>query len=45
MPLPSDLPASFAAGTVLAVTLEPKGGSPDPGPTGPIVAVGKATPI
>ena len=45
MPLPADLPASFAAGTVLAVTLEPKGGSPEPGPTGPIVAMGKATPI
>jgi anti-sigma-K factor RskA len=45
MPLPSDLPSSFAAGTVLAVSLEPKGGSPEPGPTGPIVAMGKATPI
>lgn len=45
MPLPADLPSSFAAGTVLAVSLEPKGGSPEPGPTGPIVAMGKATPI
>lgn len=33
----------FRAGTVLAVTLEPKGGSPTGGPTGPIVAKGAAT--
>jgi len=45
MPLPSDMPNAFSAGTVLAVSLEPKGGSPEPGPTGPIVAMGKATPI
>jgi anti-sigma-K factor RskA len=35
----------FGAGTVLAVTIEPKGGSPTGGPTGPIVAKGAATPV
>jgi anti-sigma-K factor RskA len=35
----------FDAGTILAVTLEPKGGSPTGAPTGPIVAKGAATAI
>lgn len=35
----------FGEGTVLAVTLEQKGGSPTGKAQGPIVAVGKATPI
>jgi anti-sigma-K factor RskA len=35
----------FGAGTVLAVTLEQKGGSPTGQPQGPIVASGAATPI
>ena len=37
--------AKFGEGTVLAVTLEQKGGSPTGKAQGPIVAVGKATPI
>jgi anti-sigma-K factor RskA len=41
--MPQDVP--FDAGTVLAVTLEPPGGSPTGGPTGPVVAMGKATAI
>lgn len=40
-----DVLVDFGAGTILAVTLEPKGGSPTGGPTGPIVAKGAATPI
>lgn len=43
--LTPDLLAQFGAGSVLAVTLEPKGGSPTGGPTGPIVAKGVATSI
>ena len=35
-----DILAGFGAGTVLAVTLEQKGGSPTGGPQGPIVADG-----
>lgn len=35
----------FGEGTVLAITLEPRGGSPTGGPTGPIVAKGAATAI
>lgn len=45
MPMPDDMPDDMGAGTVFAVSLEPKGGSPQPGPTGPIVAMGKAMPI
>lgn len=37
--LPARLP--FAAGRVLAVSLEPKGGSPAGQPTGPVVTTGK----
>ncbi|HEY4199216.1 MAG TPA: anti-sigma factor [Devosiaceae bacterium] len=43
--LTPEILASFGAGTVLAVTLEPKGGSPTGNPTGPIVAKGAATAI
>lgn len=39
------LKRDLAPGTVLAVTLEPKGGSPTGVATGPIVAKGVATPI
>ena len=41
--MPQDMP--FTEGTVLAVTLEQQGGSPTGGPTGPVVAMGKATTI
>ena len=41
--LPDTVLPGFGAGTVLAVTLEPKGGSPTGDPTGPIVAKGAAT--
>lgn len=37
---PEDLRAKFAAGAVLAVSLEPEGGSPTGQPTGPVVALG-----
>lgn len=45
MTVARDMQEHFAPGTVLAVTLEPKGGSPTGGPTGPVVAMGKATVI
>ncbi|MCO6387541.1 anti-sigma factor domain-containing protein [Aliihoeflea sp. 40Bstr573] len=35
-----DLQGKFAAGAVLAVSLEPEGGSPTGQPTGPVVALG-----
>ncbi len=35
----------FGAGTTLAISLEPKGGSPTGQPTGPVVAAGQATAI
>jgi anti-sigma-K factor RskA len=41
--MPDDVP--FTEGTVLAVSIEPRGGSPTDGPTGPVVAMGKATAI
>jgi anti-sigma-K factor RskA len=41
--MPDDMP--FTEGTVLAVSIEPRGGSPTGGPTGPVVAMGKATAI
>jgi anti-sigma-K factor RskA len=41
--MPQDMP--FTEGTVLAVSIEPRGGSPTGGPTGPVVAMGKATAI
>jgi anti-sigma-K factor RskA len=40
-----DILAQFGEGSVLAITLEPKGGSPTGDPTGPVVAKGVATPI
>ena len=39
------MPGQFGEGTVLAVTLEQKGGSPTGAPQGPIVAKGMATAI
>lgn len=42
MILAEELQDHFTPGTVLAVSLEPQGGSPAAGPTGPIVAMGKA---
>lgn len=39
------MPAEFGEGTVLAITLEQKGGSPTGAPQGPIVAKGAATAI
>lgn len=45
IPLDAAAQASFGPGTVLAVTLEQKGGSPTGVAQGPIVAVGTATPI
>lgn len=39
------MPGEFGEGTVLAVTLEQKGGSPTGAPQGPIVAKGMATAI
>jgi len=43
--LDADAQSKFGEGTVLAVTLEQKGGSPTGKAQGPIVAVGKAMPI
>jgi len=45
MPMPEDMRSHFNPGTVLAVTLEPKGGSPTGDPTGPVVAKGAAAAI
>jgi anti-sigma-K factor RskA len=45
MTLPPDILAEFGEGTILAVTLEQKGGSPTGAPQGPIVAKGAATEI
>lgn len=38
--LPPELAARLAAGAVLAISMEPKGGSPTGAPTGPVVAAG-----
>lgn len=43
--LPASVLSGWGAGTVLAVTLEQKGGSPTGAPEGPIVAKGAATEI
>lgn len=43
--LPRELQIKFLEGTVLAITLEPKGGAPDGVATGPIVAAGPAVKI
>lgn len=40
--LPKDKRDSFGAGTVLAISLEPQGGSPTGQPTGPVIAAGPA---
>ncbi|WP_394764130.1 anti-sigma factor domain-containing protein [Phenylobacterium sp.] len=46
MPMPDSLLPSLAAGSALAVSLEPPGGSPKiDAPTGPITAVGKLAKI
>jgi anti-sigma-K factor RskA len=45
IPLSDALKQGFAAGTVLAVTLEQKGGSPTGAPQGPVVAAGPAVSI
>jgi hypothetical protein len=45
IPLDAAAKAGIEAGTTLAVTLETKGGSPTGVAQGPIVAVGKVTPI
>jgi anti-sigma-K factor RskA len=37
--------AGLAPGSVLAISIEPKGGSPTGLPTGPVVATGKLTAI
>jgi anti-sigma-K factor RskA len=41
----ADINAQFHAGTTLAITLEPKGGSPTGVATGPLVAAGETVPI
>ena len=45
MTLPSELKVEFGEGTVLAITVERKGGSPTGAPEGPVVASGKAQTI
>ncbi len=45
MAVKPDILAGFGPGTTLAISLEPKGGSPTGAPTGPVVAAGKATMI
>jgi len=37
----ADLSEDLIEGVTLAVSLEPQGGSPEPVPTGPVVAVGQ----
>jgi anti-sigma-K factor RskA len=44
-PIPDAAMPDFGEGTVLAITLEPKGGSPTGKPTGAVVAKGQATAI
>jgi anti-sigma-K factor RskA len=45
MMLPDEMQDHLVPGTILAVTLEPQGGSPTGDPTGPVVAKGMATMI
>jgi len=45
IPMPANLLPMLAVGSALAVSVEPPGGSPGEGPTGPIAAVGKLSPI
>lgn len=40
--IPADKRQQFGAGTVLAISLEPQGGSPSGQPTGPVIAAGPA---
>lgn len=40
MDVPAPLQAQFAGGATLAISIEPAGGSPAAGPTGPVVASG-----
>lgn len=40
-----EIAADWGAGSILAITIEPKGGSPSGSPTGPVVAKGAVTPI
>ena len=41
--IPSDLVGMTVSNAVLAVSLEPPGGSPTGAPTGPVIATGKLT--
>ena len=41
--IPADLAALTVSNAVLAVSLEPPGGSPTGQPTGPVIATGKLT--
>ncbi|SHF29554.1 anti-sigma factor [Devosia limi] len=43
--LSPEIAAGWGEGSILAITLEPKGGAPDGDPTGPVVAKGAVTPI
>ena len=45
MTLTPEQMVGFGSGTTLAISLEPKGGSPTGQPTGPVVAAGTATAI
>ena len=45
MKLSPEQMVGFGTGTTLAISLEPKGGSPTGQPTGPVVAAGQATAI
>ena len=41
MTVPAELRSAMVADTVLAISIEPAGGSPTGAPTGPVVAAGK----
>jgi anti-sigma-K factor RskA len=41
MPMPKDMAPMFAPGSAIVASIEPPGGSPAPGPSGPIAAMGK----
>ena len=45
VPISPEVMAGWGEGSVLAITLEEKGGSPDGNPHGPVVAKGAVTPI
>ena len=40
MAVPDEMAPMFAEAATLAISVEPEGGSPDPGPTGPVIASG-----